>query len=82
VPAELSFVARGSPDCSGKDATVPSKITIAASNCPFRMAAVFSKTSAGKLLYVKKGSMEDQLAAFFNDPNSHYPEDSFLILIR
>ena len=34
------------------------------------------KLPAGKL-YVKKGSMEDQLAAFFNDPNSK-PSRRFL----
>jgi hypothetical protein len=35
------------------------------------------KLPEGKLLYVKKGSMEDQLAAFFNDPNSR-PSRRFL----
>jgi outer membrane protein OmpA-like peptidoglycan-associated protein len=35
------------------------------------------KLPEGKLLYVKKGSMEDQLAAFFNDPKSK-PSRRFL----
>ncbi len=60
-PAELSSV-------PVVHQTVPVKDTIVAT--PISDARYSVKLPAGKLLYVKKGSMEDQLAAFFNDPKS------------
>ena len=60
-PAELSSV-------PVVHQAVPVKDTIVAT--PIADASYSVKLPAGKLLYVKKGSMEDQLAAFFNDPNS------------
>ena len=48
--------------------TAPAKDTLAAT--PVQDNRYSVKLPGGKLLYVKKGSMEDQLATFFNDPKS------------
>ena len=74
-PAELSSVPVVHQTVPAKDTIVPSKDTIAATPIPDGRYSV--KLPAGKLLYVKKGSMEDQLAAFFNDPKSK-PSRRFL----
>ena len=55
--------------------TVPVRDTLAATPVPD--ARYSAKLPGGKLLYVTKGSMEDQLAAFFNDPKSK-PSRRFL----
>jgi outer membrane protein OmpA-like peptidoglycan-associated protein len=75
VPAKDATVPAKDATVPSKDATVPSKDTIAATPIPDGRYSV--KLPAGKLLYVKKGSMEDQLAAFFNDPKSK-PSRRFL----
>jgi outer membrane protein OmpA-like peptidoglycan-associated protein len=67
-PAELSSV----PPVHH---TVPAKDTLAA--IPVTDGRYSVKLPEGKLLYVKKGSMEDQLATFFNDPKSK-PSRRFL----
>jgi outer membrane protein OmpA-like peptidoglycan-associated protein len=67
-PAELSSV-------PVVHQTVPAKDTLAATPVPDGRYSV--KLPGGKLLYVKKGSMEDQLAAFLNDPKSK-PSRRFL----
>jgi outer membrane protein OmpA-like peptidoglycan-associated protein len=74
-PAELSSVPVVHQTVPAKDATVPAKDTIAATPIPDGRYSV--KLPTGKLLYVKKGSMEDQLASFFNDPKSK-PSRRFL----
>jgi outer membrane protein OmpA-like peptidoglycan-associated protein len=68
-PAELSSVSIVHP-------AAPVKDTIAAA-APVSDGRYSAKLPNGKLLYVKKGSMEDQLAAFFNDPKSK-PSRRFL----
>ena len=55
--------------------TVPVKDTLTATPVPDGRYSV--KLPGGKLLYVRKGSMEDQLATFFNDPKSK-PSRRFL----
>jgi outer membrane protein OmpA-like peptidoglycan-associated protein len=67
-PAELSLVPT-------VHQVAPVKDTIKAIPVPDGRYSV--KLPEGKLLYVKKGSMEDQLAAFFNDPKSK-PSRRFL----
>ncbi len=74
-PAELSSVPVVQQTVPAKDATVPSKETTVPSKdttaaTPIPDGRYSVKLPAGKLLFVKKGSMEDQLATFFNDPNS------------
>jgi|GEM_PF-978259 len=54
---------------------VPAKDSVASMPVPDSRYSV--KLPGGKLLYVKKGSMEDQLATFFNDPKSK-PSRRFL----
>jgi len=56
---------------------VPSKDTMASVPGPDGRYSI--KLPGGKLLYVPKGSMEDQLAAFFNDPKSK-PSRRFLFI--
>jgi outer membrane protein OmpA-like peptidoglycan-associated protein len=67
-PPELSSV-------SPVQQATPIKDTVAAT--PIPDGRYSAKLPGGKLLYLKKGSMEDQLAAFFNDPNSK-PSRRFL----
>jgi outer membrane protein OmpA-like peptidoglycan-associated protein len=55
--------------------SVPVKDTVAAT--PITDSRYSVKLPGGKLLYIKKGTMEDQLAAFFNDPESK-PSRRFL----
>jgi outer membrane protein OmpA-like peptidoglycan-associated protein len=75
VPAKDATVPAKDATVPAKDATVPAKDAIAATPIPdVRYSA---KLPGGKLLYVKKGSMEDQLASFFNDPISK-PSRRFL----
>ena len=57
--------------------TVPVKDTLAIAATPITDSRYSVKLPAGKLLYVNKGSMEDQLAGFFNDPKSK-PSRRFL----
>jgi outer membrane protein OmpA-like peptidoglycan-associated protein len=57
--------------------TAPAKDTLTILATPIPDGRYSVKLPAGKLLYVKKGSMEDQLAAFFNDPKSK-PSRRFL----
>jgi outer membrane protein OmpA-like peptidoglycan-associated protein len=68
-PAELSSV----PDTHQ---TAPPKDTVV-NIVPVQDGRYSVKLPEGKLLYIKKGSMEDQLAAFFSDPKSR-PSRKFL----
>ena len=67
-PAEL-------PSVPNVQKVVPPSDTLAKAIVPDDRYSV--KLPGGKLLYVIKGSMEDQLAAFFNDPKSK-PSRRFL----
>jgi outer membrane protein OmpA-like peptidoglycan-associated protein len=68
-PAEL-------PSVPTTHQTVPPKDTVE-NILPVQDARYSVKLPEGKLLYVKKGSMEDQLALFLNDPKSR-PSRRFL----
>ena len=72
-PAELSSVPVVHQAAPAKDTVAATPIAAT----PIPDSRYSAKLPGGKLLYVKKGSMEDQLAAFFNDPNSK-PSRRFL----
>jgi outer membrane protein OmpA-like peptidoglycan-associated protein len=80
VPAELSSVPPVHQIAPAKD-TIAAKETVAAKDMivatPVPDGRYSVKLPGGRQLYVKKGSMEDQLAAFFNDPKSK-PSRRFL----
>jgi outer membrane protein OmpA-like peptidoglycan-associated protein len=67
-PAELPSVPRVQQIAPAKDTIVKTAV---------HDGRYSVKLPDGKLLYVRKGSMEDQLAAFFNDPESR-PSRRFL----
>jgi outer membrane protein OmpA-like peptidoglycan-associated protein len=82
-PAELTSVSNVQKTAPVKDAPVkdaqvkdaPVKDTV--KNVIAHDSRYSVKLPAGQLLYINKGSMEDQLAAFFNDPKSK-PSRRFL----
>lgn len=77
-PAELSSVHIKQKAVLVKDTIVSAPVISAlVVPAPVHDGRYSIKLSDGKLLYVKKGSMEDQLATFFNDPKSR-PSRRFL----
>jgi len=80
-PEEIASVPNVQQIMPAKDtitakATIADKATISDKVIP-QDERYSVKLPDGKLLYLKKGSMEDQLAKFFNDPNSK-PSRRFL----
>jgi len=73
-PTELSSVPPVQKTVPAKDTKDTVVATVAT---PVTDGRYSVKLPDGKLLYVKKGSMEDQLATFFNDPKSK-PSRRFL----